>query len=143
RMTGQTTAGRESDRQRGRHRAVKPERVGAFTGRRDTMITRSLMSTIPVLVAGTMTMGMALTGPIAPASPTKSAKPKDATANLREAIREAMKRQAATARVDAQQAAEAVVSVASVPSTYRVKAGDTVSAIAARFGLSTAKVLAL
>lgn len=142
-MTTQSTAGRESSRERGRHRAQKPERVGAFTGHRDSMITRSLMSTIPVLVAGSMTMGMALTGPIAPAPASKSPKPKDATANLREAIRDAMQRQAATAHLDADQVVDAVVTVASVPSTYRVKAGDTVSAIAARFGLSTAKVLAL
>src|SRR5690606_33767794 len=73
----------------------------------------------------------------------KAPKPKDSTANLREAIRDALERQAASAQADAQHVADAVVTVASVPSTYKVKGGDTVSAIAARFGLSPASVLAL
>lgn len=143
-MTDETSAGRRTGGTvRGKHRVERETRVGVFSPHRDSAIARSMLGTIPVLLAGTMTMGMALTGPIAPGPAAKAPKPKDSTANLREAIRDALERQAASAQANAQHVADAVVRVASVPSTYKVKGGDTVSAIAARFGLSTASVLAL
>lgn len=142
-MTKATTADRAaSGQQRGRHRAERAsDRTGVFSGHRDSALARGLLGTLPVLVAGTMTMGMAFTGPLAPTQGGKTPKPKDSTADLRQAIRDAIQRQAAVS--PAVSGAEAVVTVASSPSTYTVKSGDTVSAIAARFGLSTASVLAL
>lgn len=116
--------------------------MGVFNTPKDG-IARGLLGTIPILVAGTMTMGMALTGPIAPLPGGKANKPKDSTGNLREAIRDAMERQAAEAKANAEHVTDAVVAIASVPSTYTVKSGDTVSGIATRHGLSTASVLAL
>ncbi|MBX3093193.1 MAG: LysM peptidoglycan-binding domain-containing protein [Cryobacterium sp.] len=128
---------------RGRHAASRGSgRLGVFHTPKDG-IARGLLGTIPILVAGTMTMGMALTGPIAPLPAGKANKPKDSTGNLREAIRDAMERQAAEARANAAHVTDAVVTIASVSSTYTVKAGDTVSGIATRHGLSTASVLAL
>src|SRR5688572_20995454 len=94
---------------KGRHSATREtRRVG---------VARGLLGTIPILIAGTMTMGMALAGPIAPNPGAKNTKPKNSAANLREAIRDAMQRQAADARANAVLATDAVVSVAAVPST--------------------------
>lgn len=131
-MTDETMAERAQARStaKGRHAASRgSSRVGVFTPPKDG-VARGLLGTIPFLVAGTMTMGMALTGPIAPLPGGKANKPKDSTGNLREAIRDAMERQAAEAEATAAQVTDAVVTIASVPSTYTVKAGDTVSGIA-------------
>ncbi|WP_210422803.1 LysM peptidoglycan-binding domain-containing protein [Cryobacterium sp. BB307] len=91
-----------------------------------------------MLVAGSMTVGMAFTGPIAPLPGAKAEKPKHPATDLREAVRQALAKAAPDALVNA-----GTVEAASVPSTYRVQGGDTVSGIAGKFGLSTASVLAL
>ncbi|QEO10836.1 muramidase family protein [Protaetiibacter larvae] len=85
---------------------------------------------MPIVLAGTL----AVTGVVAPAnaSPSvdrKAAKPKT---TLGSTVRAAVA--AATAPAKAQTA---------VPASYTVKAGDTISGIAGRYGLATASVLAL
>jgi LysM repeat protein len=84
------------------------------------------MNTMPIVLAGAMTVGFNLTGPVDPAAAT----PK----------RPELPKSAATHKAPAVAQAAAAVSA---PASYVVKAGDTVSGIAARHGLSTASVLAL
>ncbi|MCU1418314.1 MAG: LysM peptidoglycan-binding protein [Schumannella sp.] len=100
---------------------------------------QGVMSTMPIVLAGAMTVSMNLTGPIetAAATPKRPVTPKS---ELSPSARAAVERAAA----QAQQAARAAVAAQSaLPAHYVVKAGDTVSGIAARFGLSTASVLGL
>jgi LysM repeat protein len=95
---------------------------------------QGLMSTMPVVLAGAMAVTMGVTGPVesSSAAPKRPAAPK---AHLSPAAR--------AAQLAAQQsAAQAAAAAASVPSTYTIRSGDTVSAIAARYGLRTADVLA-
>ncbi|GAA1468075.1 lytic transglycosylase [Microbacterium thalassium] len=89
--------------------------------------TASALTTVPAAIAGTI----ALTLASAPAA--QAADPGAAERALR-ALPSGLGTPAATAAVRA---------VSSVPASYTVRAGDTVSAIAARFGLRTADVLAL
>ena len=96
---------------------------------------QGMMSTMPIVLAGAM-VGMNLTGPVegTVAAPKRPASPKSA---LSPAVHAAP----APATTSAAPATASVS--ASVPATYVVKAGDTVSGIAARYGISTASVLAL
>jgi LysM repeat protein len=104
-------------------------------------LAKGLSQTVPLLLVGTMAMTMNLTGPIEPAQAKKPIKPDSATSGLRSSLREAI---AAAGTRQAQPSTEAAdVTTAVAPATYRVEAGDTVSAIAGRYGLSTASVLAL
>jgi len=89
------------------------------------------MATVPIVLAGAMTVSLNLAGPVdsASAAPKKPMKPKSELAKtLREILLSSAKSNAA-------------VSVA--PAKYTVAPGDSVSSIAGRFGLSTASVLAL
>jgi LysM repeat protein len=104
---------------------------------RDRRTSRAVFGTGVVLV-GTMAV-MNLTGQVEPVHAEKpQVKPKGISAfgkTLRDAV--------ATVRTSvAPTSADAAVT-ANAPATYRVVAGDTVSGIAQRFGLSTASVLAL
>ena len=93
------------------------------------------MSTMPIVLAGAMTVSMNLTGPVetAAATPKRPAVPKSelsptARAAARPPRPPGRRRPPAAARVR--------------PRHVHVVRGDTVSAIAARYGLSTAAVLA-
>jgi len=88
-----------------------------------------LRTTGTVVLAGAMTMALTLTGPL-DASDLQTKRPKQLPTSEAE--------QRAGAAIAA---ASAVVQA--VPSTYTVKAGDTISGIASRYGLSTASVLTL
>ncbi|HWH25929.1 MAG TPA: LysM peptidoglycan-binding domain-containing protein [Pseudolysinimonas sp.] len=92
------------------------------------------MTTMPIVLAGAMTMSLNVTAPLsADAAVKRPSKPKtDSSATLRQQLTAAKARSAA-----------ATSAPASIPATYTVAAGDTVSAIAARFGVSTASLLAL
>ncbi|HWM33710.1 MAG: LysM peptidoglycan-binding domain-containing protein [Actinomycetota bacterium] len=94
-------------------------------------VRQGVMSTMPIMLAGAMTVGMNLTGPLTPAeaAPKRPALPKSS----------ATPKAPAAAQAPAAPKAPTVA----VPRSYVVKAGDTVSGIAARYGLSTASVLAL
>lgn len=99
-------------------------------------IPRGLMATGTVVLASSMALG--LTGqvdPVSAATKRPAEKPKTPSV-LGKSIRDAVSA-ARTAIAVPAQAAEGI------PSVYRVVAGDTVSSIAGRYGLSTASVLAL
>ncbi|MCS0497960.1 LysM peptidoglycan-binding domain-containing protein [Protaetiibacter sp. 10F1B-8-1] len=95
-------------------------------------LTKSMMATMPLVLAGTL----AVTGAVAPvnASPSVERKPEKPKTSFGSTVR-AVVSAASTATASAAQTA--------APSTYTVKAGDTVSSIAGRYGLATASVLAL
>jgi LysM repeat protein len=100
---------------------------------------QGVMSTMPIVLAGAMTVGMNLTGPVEAASATQK-RPSAPKSELSPAARAAQ----VAAQLTAAAEAHAVSAVqASVPATYTVRTGDTVSAIAARYGLATASVLAV
>lgn len=118
-------------------------------------LTRSLFSTIPIVVAGSMAMSMNLTGPVVPAdaeqperdaaSPRHSSVRQASPTQLGKTIREALAAAHAASTAEATGAEVSVgrIATASAPSSYTVAAGDTVSSIAGRFGIATASVLAL
>jgi LysM repeat protein len=109
-------------------------------------LARGAFHTLPIILVGSMAMSLNLTGPITTAQAADADKAKDSNAQLRKAVIDAMKtaanQLASTASPSAGTAATITVA-ASVPTSYRVVGGDTVSGIAARFGLSTASVLGL
>lgn len=101
-------------------------------------IPRGLMATGTVVLASSMALG--LTGqvdPVSAATKRPAEKPKTPSV-LGKSLRDAV----SAARTAVTGAALAQVAE-SAPSVYRVVAGDTVSSIAGRYGLSTASVLAL
>ncbi len=88
------------------------------------------MATMPVILAGAMTVALNITAPAddASAAPKRPVKQKSELAKtLREILLTSAKSNAAPA----------------APTSYTVRPGDSVSAIASRFGLPTASVLAL
>lgn len=104
-------------------------------------VNKGVFSTVPIILVGSLAaMTLNLTGPVEPASAKPPLKPRGATAELGKTIREAMA--AATGAIKSTTAAVLATSAAA-PATYVVAAGDTVSDIAGRYGLSTASVLAL
>lgn len=105
----------------------------SHTGR----IARGVHATVPILLVGSMAaMTLNLTGPVDAASAKRLPKPKILSAESAKATRQTV----APATAATPSTAEVT---AAAPATYRVVAGDTVSDIAGRFGLSTASVLAL
>ena len=93
-----------------------------------SQLAKSMMATVPIVLAGALTV----TGTVTPvhaaeAAERKPAKPKT---TLGAAVRTVV-------------TAAAPKIAAAAPASYTVKAGDTVSSIAARHGLATASVLAL
>ncbi len=112
-------------------------------------LTRGLFNTIPIMIVGSMAIGLNVTGPIQSVEPRRD-KPKTNATELGKSIREAF---TAASRAQANpllgSSADAATSVAktsvaaAAPATYTVVAGDTVSGIAGRFGIPTASVLAV
>src|SRR5689334_21911656 len=90
---------------------------------------QGVMTTMPIVLARAM-VGMNLTGPVdtAGAAPKRPVSPKSALSPTTHA---------------APATATAAAAPVEVPATYVVKAGDTISGIAARYGVTTASVLAL
>ena len=110
----------------GRHSGDEPS-----AGFRSAHWRSGVMATVPIVLAGAMTMGLNLAGPAdsASAAPKKPMRLKSEPAKtLREILLSSAKSNAA---------------VTAAPATYTVVPGDTVSSIAGRYGLSTASVLAL
>ena len=98
---------------------------------------------LPLMLAGTMAVAINVTGAVAPADAAPAKRPPeprhaavDRGRTVREAIAEAGSAVAATA-------ASIVKAAIAAPATITVAPGDTVSDIAARYGLSTPSVLAL
>ncbi len=99
-----------------------------------------MFNTVPILLVGSMAaMTLNLTAPVEAAN-AKPAKPKDAASESRKSVRDAAAVVTPASSAPASLAAPATLAA---PASYRVAAGDTVSDIAARYGLSTASVLAL
>ncbi|MEP6479048.1 MAG: LysM peptidoglycan-binding domain-containing protein [Rhodoglobus sp.] len=121
----------QTELERSRHAALRER----------SRLAKSLHATVPIVLVGTMAMAMGLTGPVDAANARKPLKPRDATSDLGKSIRDAMA--AASAAAAPASPNEADVTTADAPGSYLVEAGDTVSGIAGRFGLSTASVLAL
>src|SRR5690606_29980592 len=112
--------------------AAKPQRP-AREANASSMLAKSMMATMPIVLAGTLTV----TRVVAPANAQSSTerKPAKPKTTLGSTVRAAVAAASATTAAAKTQSA--------VPSTYTVKAGDTVSGIAGRYGLATASVLAL
>jgi LysM repeat protein len=105
-------------------------------------VARGVRHTVPILLVGSMAATMLnVTGPIESAQAKRLPGPKAAATDPGKTVREAI----AAANASAAAVAATVVRTVTAPppATYRVVAGDTVSDIAGRFGLSTASVLAL
>ena len=110
----------------GRHNAAEPA-----TGFRSARWRTGVMATMPIVLAGAMTVSLNLVAPAesASAAPKRPVKPRSELAKtLREILLTSAKSNA---------------SVAVAPTSYTVVPGDNVSSIAARYGVSTASVLAL
>lgn len=99
---------------------------------RSTRMGKGVMATVPIVLAGAMTVSMNLTGPLESAS-AATKRPVKAKSELAKSLREII-----TTAVKS----TAVTTTAAAPTSYTVTAGDTVSSIAGRYGLSTASVLA-
>jgi LysM repeat protein len=101
-----------------------------------------MRGTVPIAIAGSLAVTLNLVTPAHAAE----GRPRDDRAADRagETGELARHRSTVSSAIGAgQQASAARTSVAAAPATYRVQSGDTVSGIAARFGLSTAAVLAM
>jgi len=120
-----------------RHLAPRPESQRPH----QSVVARNLFATVPIVLVSSMAMSMNLTGPVSPVEAKPTPKPKSDTSNLGTVVRSAFS--ATTAKTAAAIMTPAAKTAAVVPKTYRVAAGDTVSSIAGKFGLSTASVLAL
>jgi LysM repeat protein len=116
-----------SDRARTVFAGLAPTVTPAPEPQGTRLAAKGMMATVPIVLAGALTV----TGAIAPvqsatAADRKTSKPKAA---LGSALRAAA-------------AAPATKTTVTPPATHTVTAGDTVSSIAARYGLATASVLA-
>ena len=109
---------------------------------RSTRLGKGVMATVPVMLAGAMTVSMNLAGPLDGASAASKQRPAKAKSELRASLREIITTAVKTA-IPTSATISTASTPASAPSSYTVIACDTVSSIAGRFGLSTASVLAL
>ncbi|CAN5375023.1 hypothetical protein BH10ACT7_BH10ACT7_02570 [soil metagenome] len=115
---------------------VQPEEAPRDRSR----VAKGVFSTVPILLVGSMAaMTLNLTGPVEHAN-AKPIKPKGVASELGKTIRGVVSAAASAITSPAPTVTSASVSA---PATYRVSAGDTISDIAGRYGLSTASVLAL
>jgi N-acetylmuramoyl-L-alanine amidase len=118
------------------------ERARHVAKQKRSRAAKNLFNTIPIVLVGSMAIGLGLTAPVESASATKRIdKPKVSPTDLGKVVKEALAH--AGSHITSHVIASGTIGTASVPSTYRVTAGDTVSGIAGRFGLATASVLAL
>ena len=85
--------------------------------------SRSIFATVPILLIGSLAMGLTV------ATPAEASTPKKATKFKAPSVAKAVK---AVAR-----------KTSTAPTSYKVLDGDTVSSVAGKYGLSTASVLAL
>ncbi|MCU1439401.1 MAG: LysM peptidoglycan-binding protein [Rhodoglobus sp.] len=105
-------------------------------------IARGVFNSVPIILVGSMAaMTLNLTGPVEAVNAKPPLKPRGATSDLGKTIREAMA--ATTTAIKSTAATVVRTATGTAPVTYTVTAGDTVSDIAGRYGLSTASVLAL
>ena len=110
------------------------------TAKERARFTKGLLNTIPIMLAGSI--AMSLTSPLSIPSDRPQLKERESPSDLGQTIRASLALAHATSTETAISGAP-IQAAALIPSTYTVAAGDTVSAIAGRFGLATASVLAL
>ncbi|MGO4300519.1 LysM peptidoglycan-binding domain-containing protein [Leifsonia sp. RAF41] len=106
----------------------------------DTGRIRGAFGTVPIAIASSLAMTLNLV------SPAQAAPSEDHATDHAGDTGEVTALDRATVTSTIRQGADvspAQTSVAAAPATYRVQSGDTISGIAARFGLSTAAVLAM
>lgn len=106
----------------------------------DTGRIRGVLGTVPIAVASSLAVTLNLV------TPAQAAVPDHRAAGGADDTGEITPLQRATVTSTIGQASAASLprtTVAAAPASYRVQSGDTVSGIAARFGLSTAAVLAM
>ena len=105
----------------------------------DTGRIRGFLGTVPIALASSLAVSLNLVAPAQAAPPptrtTDHGDTGEVTALGRSTIISTMK--------PSDHVSPAQTTVAAAPANYRVQSGDTVSGIAARFGLSTAAVLAM
>jgi len=108
-------------------------------------ISRSLLATMPIILVGSMAVSMNLTGPIerVEAKSPNDNKAQDKSQDEKTAAPATTVSDAGVPASPAEATPDGELATAAAPATYRVAAGDTVSSIAGRYGLSTASVLAL
>jgi len=97
---------------------------------------RRMLGTVPIAIAGSIAVTLNLLAPAQAATGEVRDRAPENRAPGTDTIRAAAAQEAVTA-------SPGQVEVAAAPAGYRVQTGDTVSGIAARFGMSTAAVLAL
>ena len=112
--------------QNGRHATAE-----SSTGFRSVRWRSGVMATVPIVLAGAMTVSLNLAAPVDSASAAPK-KPVKAKSELAKTLREILL-----------SSAKSNASVTVAPTKYTVAPGDSVSSIAGRYGLSTASVLAL
>lgn len=98
-------------------------------------VAKGMFATGSVILAGSMA-AMGLTGPVSAAEARPAPRPKGAF-ELGKTLKQVL------ASASASVAPAAATEAAPAPMLYRVQAGDSISSIAGRYGLSTASVLAL
>lgn len=98
---------------------------------RPSRLRSGVMATVPLVLAGAMTVSLNLAAPVDSASAAPK-KPMKAKSELGTALRGILARSTAS-----------TPAAVATPSRYTVVPGDTVSSIARRYGLSTASVLAV
>lgn len=111
------------------------------------------MQTLPILLAGTMAMSLNMAAPLGVQTAPGTDQPDGAHLQRRniqaQSLRTAVQKHAVQETPVAKSPTTPVIgslvvtAVAPAPATYRVESGDTVSSIAASYGLSTSSVLAL
>jgi LysM repeat protein len=100
-----------------------------------------MLATMPVVLVGTLAIAtMSVTGTI-DTGIKRPHRDGAGTADLSRTVKDALARATHASPVDATPASSIVAE--SVPTTYTVRGGDTVSGIASHYGLATASVLAL
>ena len=107
-------------------------------------MAKSLYATVPIVLVGSMAVAMNMPGTMESAQVKRPIQPKaeNSEAVLATSPRSAGAANAATASAAAV-SPRSTLATTQAPRVYRVIAGDTVSDLAARFGLSTPSVLAL
>lgn len=103
-------------------------------------MARSMLNTVPIVVAGSMALSMGVTGPVFALDHAPAKKP-DTSPRPSLPPRLSAPEQKSVTTVETASSSATVFSAA--PATYTVRSGDTVASIAGSFGLSTASVLAL
>lgn len=106
-------------------------------------LVRGVLNTIPIVLVGSMALGLNLTGPLQATGVKRADKPKTTPSELGKTIRDAFTLAGRSAAATPDQNSAAATVAAAAPGVYRVVAGDTVSSIAGKYGLATASVLAL